>query len=160
MSINFLWPPGALAIFLRSNVLYNKIVCNWGVIKTLGGGGGAKQNRSKFSIQSINIASGLPEYRIECLPVSRSEFKMKRRFTGFIKWCYQGLFQTENMISRDKYNFRCIHYAFRSKPSQNKLASWNYEWTQLRSRKNQEQTSHTSERKNVLELETERKYFA
>ena len=41
VSINFLLPPDARAIFLHSNVLYNNIECvTGGHKKTLGGGGG------------------------------------------------------------------------------------------------------------------------
>ena len=47
VSINFLWPPGARAIFLHSNVLYNNI---WFVTeghKKHWGGGGGGENRSE-----------------------------------------------------------------------------------------------------------------
>ena len=53
VSINLLWPPGACAILLNSNMLFNYIFCNWGHKKYLEG---SNQNRS---IHWSKIKSGV-----------------------------------------------------------------------------------------------------
>ena len=58
VSINLLWPPGAHAIVLHSNVLYNNIFfCNGGSRETLGG---PKQSRSLKKLWFSCLCQPLP----------------------------------------------------------------------------------------------------